>query len=439
MTDGTTDAPTSESSDTAVEDAGTAAVEGPAGTGGASTRPPKRRRSDRFDGPRAMTLALGVAGGLILAQLLLATAARLRGLLVLVLLSLFLSFAMEPAVQWLHQRGMRRGIGTGLVFLVAALLGVGLVAAMYGLVVDQVTNLVEAGPDLFEDLAARADELPEQFQEPVAAFLSEQSEQLPSRMNEVAGTIGRQALGLGTTLIGTVVSGLAVLLLTFYMVADGPRLRWQLSRRLEPARQREFLRVWELAIAKTGGYVYSRVLLAIVSSVVHVVAFQFAGLPYATALGVWVGVVSSVIPVVGLYIAGILPVVVALANPDEASVLVVVVVITIYQQIENYTIQPRITAYSLSMHPAVAFLSVLVGAALLGAVGALLALPVAAIIAALVTAYTEEHDVMEHGLTTTPDTTVATRQRRRRRQSGGSERAGPSGRPERSERERDST
>ena len=94
--------------------------------------------------------------------------------------------------------------------------------------------------------------------------------------------------------------------------------------------------------------------------------------------------------------------VVALANPDQANVLVVVVVITAYQQIENYLVQPRVTAHSLSLHPAVAFLAVLVGAALLGPVGALLALPAAAIVAALVTSYAEEHEVLEHGLTTTP-------------------------------------
>ncbi len=375
----------------------------------------RRRRSDRFDGPRALTLALGVAGGLVLAQLVTATAARLRDLLILLLLSLFLSFAMEPAVQWLHNRGVRRGVGTGIVFVVAALLGAGLVVSMYGLVVDQVTNLVDAGPDLLEGLADRTDELPESLQQPVMDFLDAQSEELPSRISGVAALIGRQALGLGTTVIGTIVSGLAVLLITFYLVADGPRLRWQLSRRLDPDRQAELLEIWELAIAKTGGYVYSRVLLAVVSAVVHVVAFQFADLPYATALGVWVGVVSSVVPVVGLYIAGVLPVVVALANPEQASILVVLIVITAYQQVENYLVQPRVTAHSLSLHPAVAFLAVLVGAALLGPVGALLALPAAAIVAALVTTYAEEHTVVDHGLTTVP---AARPPRQRRRRNG---------------------
>lgn len=385
----------------------------------ASPRRRRRRRSDRFDAARALTITIGVAGGLVLAQLVTATAARLRSLLVLLLLSLFLSFAMEPAVQWLHQRGVRRGLGTGIVFIGVALLGGGLVASMYGLVVDQVTNLVESGPDLLQGLANRTDELPESLQQPVTDFLDAQAAELPERVSGFAAVIGRQALGLGTTLIGTIVSALAVLLLTFYLVADGPRLRWQLSRRLDPERQAELLEVWELAIAKTGGYVYSRLLLAVVSTVVHIVAFQFAGLPYATALGVWVGVVSSVVPVVGLYIAGILPIVVALANPAEASVLVVLVVITIYQQVENYLVQPRVTAHSLSLHPAVAFLSVLVGAALLGPVGALLALPAAAIVAALITAYAEEHDVLDHGLTTTPPARPPRRERRANGNSDG--------------------
>ena len=405
--DAAADTPASQAADVAGAPTPDAAAEGRE-----QPRLRRRRRADRFDAPRALTITIGVAGGLVLAQLVTATAARLRSLLVLVLLSLFLSFAMEPAVQWLHQRGVRRGVGTGIVFVGVALLGGGLVSSMYGLVVDQVTNLVGSAPDLLNGLASRADELPESLQQPVTDFLDAQATELPERVSGAAALIGRQALGLGTTLIGTLVSGLAVLLITFYLVADGPRLRWQLSRRLEPTRQRELLQVWELAIAKTGGYVYSRLLLAVVSTAVHVAAFQFAGLPYATALGVWVGVVSSVVPVVGLYIAGILPVLVALANPDQASVLVVVVVITIYQQVENYLVQPRVTAHSLSLHPAVAFLAVLVGAALLGPVGALLALPAAAIIAALFTAYAEEHDVLDHGLTKTPPVRPPRRERR---------------------------
>ena len=189
-----------------------------------------------------------------------------------------------------------------------------------------------------------------------------------------------------------------MLLVTFYLVADGPRLRRTLSGRLDPGRQRELLQVWELAIAKTGGYVYSRVLTAAVSGVVHVIAFTMLGLPYAVALGVWVGVVSSLVPVVGTYIAGALPLVIALATDPTAALWVGGVLVT-YQQVENYLVAPRITEAALALHPALAFLSVLAGGALLGAAGALLALPVTAIVAALVSAYGERHEVLEHGLT----------------------------------------
>lgn len=375
-----------------------------------ATRPRqwRRRRTDRLDAGRALTLAVGVGGGLLLAQVAAAAASRLRAIIILLLLSLFLSFAMEPAVQWLHQRGLRRGLGTAIVFVIGGLLGGGFVLAMSGLVSDQVRSLSASAPTLLADLSNQAAGLPEGLAGPVAEFLTEQADTLPDRLADVAGLLGRSALGISTTIVGAIFTTLTVTLLTFYLVADGPRLRWQLSRRLDAERQREFMHIWELAIHKTGGYVYSRLLLAIVSAIVHVVAFGALDLRYAAALGVWMGIVSSVIPVVGLYIAGTLPVLVAIANPGTSTVGILLVIVA-YQQIENYLVQPKITKHTLALHPALAFVAVLTGAALLGPVGALLALPATAIVAALVTAYAEEHEVLEHGLNTTNEARVSTK------------------------------
>jgi predicted PurR-regulated permease PerM len=125
------------------------------------------------------------------------------------------------------------------------------------------------------------------------------------------------------------------------------------------------LGVWELAIAKTGGYVYSRVLTAVVSAAFHIAAFTLIGVQYPVALGVWVGLISSLIPAVGTYIAGALPIIVALATSPLQAVWVLVA-ITAYQQVENYIIVPKITATTVELHPAVAFLSVLAGGALAG-------------------------------------------------------------------------
>lgn len=357
----------------------------------------------RPDWRLAVTVAIGVGGGLMLASLVQGVLVRLYGLLVTLMVALFVSFALEPAVHWLHQRGVRRGIGTWLVLLAGLLLFGGFLAAMAPLVIDQATMLVQQGPSLLTNLAEQARTLlPGDLGETVAVWLEQQRTELPRRLPELAPRIAGGALGFGATLLGTILQLLTAALVSFYLVADGPKLRRTLSSRLSPTKQGEFLELWELGIAKTGSYLYSRLLTAVVSAVFHIVVFSVIGLPYATALGVWVGIISSVIPVIGTYIAGALPLVIALAQ-DPVDAIWVLVAVIVYQQIENYLVVPRITAETMSLHPAVAFVSVLIGGALLGPVGALLALPVTAIIAGLFSAYGERHEVMEHDLTSQPE------------------------------------
>jgi predicted PurR-regulated permease PerM len=366
-----------------------------------------RRRGDRRrrqrDGwiDRAAPIALGVAAGLLLAQAVTGVIGAVSGLITVVVISMFLSFAMEPAVQWMHRRGIRRGIGTWLVFLSGLLFFGTFLAAMAPLVVDQVTTMVQAGPGLLGQIAGQIDEwVPGETGTALAEWLREQQQALPDALPGQIGLLGRGALGLGQTVLGGVFLMLTVGLVTFYLVADGPRLRFRLARRLSHREQVRVLGLWELAIAKTGGYVYSRVLIAVASAAFHVVVFTLIGLEYALALGMWMGVISSVIPVIGTYLGGALPLVVALAA-SPARALAVLLVITVYQQLENYLIMPRITSHTMQLHPAVAFLSVLAGGALAGATGALLALPAVAIAAALISASSEEYDVLEHHLVET--------------------------------------
>ncbi|MEX0836604.1 MAG: AI-2E family transporter [Nitriliruptor sp.] len=361
-------------------------------------RPQRRRHRLPERGTPIAAIAIGVAGGLLLAQVATALGGRLQGLLSILVISLFLSFAMEPAVQWLARRGLRRGLGTWLVFLAVILAMGGMVALMVPLVAEQVRNLVEAGPNLLDDVAFQAEELlPGDSGVAVAEWLQEQARSLPRQLPQLAGEVGRGAIGIGQTLLGMVFQLLTIALIVFYLVADGPKLRARLARRLPPREQVRVLGLWELAVTKTGGYVYSRVLTAVVSTIFHGVAFTVLDLEYAIALAVWVGVVSAVIPAVGTYIAGALPVIVALAD-SPGRALAVVVAITLYQQVENYIVVPRITASTLELHPAVAFVSVVAGAAVGGATGALLALPAVAIVAALMAAAGEEYDVLEHQL-----------------------------------------
>ena len=341
--------------------------------------------------PRAIGLALlGVVG--------LATAAwlldRLRDLLVVLLVSLFLSFAMEPAVNWLARRGWKRGLGTAVVFCVFAAAALGFLAAMASVLADQITKLIDAAPGYLADIERWADDqfgiqlstddLRAQFTEGGTAA---------SLLGDVAGNL----VSVGSTVVNVAIQMLTVALFTFYLVADGPRLRRLVCSALVPSRQAAVMRGWELAIDKTGGYIYSRTLLAIAAFLVHWAAFAIIGVPFPLPLAMWVGVLSQFVPVVGTYLAGVLPLLIALLD-EPISALWVLIVVLAYQQIENYLLAPRVTAHTMNIHPAVAFGSVLVGAALLGSAGALLAVPAAATIQAFVSTYIKRHELIESEL-----------------------------------------
>ncbi len=322
-------------------------------------------------------------------------AVALRSLIVILLVSLFLSFAIEPAVNWLERRGVRRGLGTMLMFL--AMLGaIGVFTFFMGrLFADQVVDLIDRVPDYIEqvqDWANRTFELELDFDALVAEF------QEGGRAQEVATDLAGNIYEISTTILGTVFQLLTIGLFTFYLVADGPRLRRLVCSALPPQGQREVLKVWEIAIAKTGGYIYSRALLAFFSTAFHWAAFEIVGVPFSLPLALWVGVMSQFIPVVGTYLAGALPIVIGLLH-DPLTALWVLVIVIVYQQIENYWLLPRVSARTMELHAAVAFGAVIAGSAILGVVGALLALPVAATVQAFVSTYLARHDVIDSELT----------------------------------------
>lgn len=320
---------------------------------------------------------------------------RIRGLLVMLLVALFLSFALEPAVNWLAERGWRRGtatIGVMVLLLVATVL---FVWAMGSVLVNQVEDFVDEAPRYIEDsedwinetfdAEVKADDLVERFQEGGEA-------------QDFAATLGGNIVSAGATVVSVLFQLLTIALFTFYLVADGPRLRRAILSVLRPDRQLEVLRVWEIAIDKTGGYIYSRVVLAFVSTIVHWIAFAAIGIPFPLPLALWVGLISQFVPTIGTYIAGFLPVVLALID-QPVDALWVLAVIAVYQQVENYLLAPPIQAETLDIHPGVAFGGVIAGASILGPIGALLALPAAATLAAFVSTYVQRHEVVESHLT----------------------------------------
>ncbi len=345
--------------------------------------------------PRLLAMIVGV---IVLLFAALNVFRRLRGLLVLLLFSLFLSIALEPGVKWLASRGWKRGAATGAIFVLVILLSSMFIGLMIPLVVDQLVKLVDRIPGYVDELA----DLGDRFGIDLSGDrIDEALAGLGDDLQSIAGDVAGSLFGVGTTLLGTVLQLLTVGLFTFYLTADGPRFRRGVISLFRPERQREILRIYDIAIDKTGGYFYSRALLAGVSAAVAWTVFTLIGVPFAAALALWIGVLSQFVPVVGTYIGGALPLVVALIE-SPARGLAVLVFILVYQQIENYVLAPRITARTMALHPAVSFGAAIAGGTLLGAPGALMALPTAATIQAFVSTYLHRHDVVESPHTEEP-------------------------------------
>ena len=342
--------------------------------------------------PRWLPRAV-VVGLLLVALFELASWAflQLTGFLSTLLVSFVFSLAMEPAVDRMAARGMRRGLATFLVFLVTVVLALGFVAALVTLLVDQVGQVAAQLPHLLDSLITWVN----------STFHSDFSmDKLQQTLLNNAGTIEQYAQkaanniwGVSSSLLGGLFRLFTIALFTFYFTADGPRMRRTLCSMLPPARQAEVLRAWEIGIEKTGGYLYSRALLAVVSALSHYVLLKLLGIPYAGALAVWVGVISQFVPTIGTYLAGALPMLVGL-TVDPMDAVWILVFVVVYQQVENYLLQPRITARTVEIHPAVAFGSVIAGAALLGAVGALIAIPVTATLQGFLSTYIRRYEVV---------------------------------------------
>jgi predicted PurR-regulated permease PerM len=336
----------------------------------------------------ALTVALTILGVVAVLWFLF----QIRSLLYMVFVSLFISIALEPAVQFLDRRGWRRGLATGVVFLGVLVAGGALVALVVPAVVEQLADLVRDLPGYIDRVEALVDDWL------AIDLLTPAAESEVSGVGTVVQQLGTGLagglLGVGSTVLGAIFQAFTIALFSFYLLAEGPSFRRTVLSFMPAARQREALRVYEIAVEKTGGYVYSRVILAVASGVFATGLFILLDVDFAIALGAWVGVLSQFVPVVGTYVGAILPALVALAD-DPVSALWVIVGLVAYQQLENLLIGPRITARTMAIHPAVAVGSVIVGGALMGATGVILSLPVAAIVQAVISTTFGRHQVID--------------------------------------------
>lgn len=327
---------------------------------------------------RTLTVALVLLG--VAAVLWLAFS--LRSILFMVFVSLFVTVAFEPPVHFLAKRGWRRGSATGLVFLVAFVLAVLFVWALAPLFVEQFERLIDSIPAMVESFLLF---LQDTFGFDLAEIdPAEVGRNLLSSVENMTSAVAGGVIGVAASIFSFLFFATTVALFSFYMIAELPQLQRTVLSFMPEERQRHAIHIWDVAVEKMGGYIYSRLILAVLSATFTTIFLMLLDVPFATSLGIWVGVLSQFVPVVGTYLASILPALVALSFNDPLTAVWVILYLVAYQQLENYVISPRITKRTMEIHPAISVAAIIVGGTLMGGIGVILALPMAGIIQAII-------------------------------------------------------
>ncbi len=305
-------------------------------------------------------------------------------IVILVLMAAVLAIGLDPAVRFIERRGRSRGRAVGLIFVAA--LGVGVLFALLVIppFVAQVGELGDNIPGYAAELAERDDAIGRYVREnDVADRLQKFVEDLPRTISRSFGTIVGVAGKVGSLLFNVV----TVAILTIYFMLALPRMRRSAAIWFAPETRDRAEDVMDQAISRIGGYVAGILTTASIAGSSALLFFTILGLlnigiPFAVPLALFSGL-AGLIPAVGAYIGAAPAVIVGFFQSGLTGVLVLVYFI-VYQQVENYVIQPRIMKNAVNLSPTGVIIATLVLGSLGGFAGAVLALPVTAIVKVII-------------------------------------------------------
>ncbi len=293
-----------------------------------------------------------------------------------VLIATFLAVALSGPVNWLNER-MRRGFAILLVYLGLLLVPIGIGALVVPPLVTQLNNLVENLPEYAQDAEDFSHRNPTlrkiEKNYDVVGKLKEQAQKLPARIGDAASVLG----GIGLGLVNSLFALFTILVLAAFLLGSG---RSWVDRALElrPPEHRERIRTALDHMSRAvGSYVGGALAQATVAAVSAYVVLLILGVPFGAALAIIV-FFADLIPLVGATLGAVVVGIVTVFADFPTATIVWAIFSVIYQQVENTLIQPQIQRRAVDVHPFVVLVSVLFGATLLGVLGALVAIPVAA-------------------------------------------------------------
>ena len=305
---------------------------------------------------------------------------RFNQVVFILFVSILIGTVIRPVVAWLNRRGLPRMAGVILVYFVLLALLIGFVLLLFPLLVDQSTTIAAAVPGYYQGLREWMVNYPNQL-------IVQLSEYLPATLPNLAPVqqTGEQVLASAGQAFGYVGSAAkvifivtAILLLVLHWTLDGPRTIQSLLL-LVPASRRESIRELISAMeSKIGFYIAGQSVLCLAIGMMALVAYLLIGLPNALVLALVAGILEAV-PMVGPLLGAIPAAVIALSISPSKLIWVIVATLVI-QQVENSLLVPRVMRKAVGVNPFVSLLSIFAFSSLFGIAGALMAIPIAAII-----------------------------------------------------------
>jgi predicted PurR-regulated permease PerM len=309
---------------------------------------------------------------------------RLREVLFLFFVAIVVGTAIRPAVEWLHRRGISRATGIIVIYILIAALLAGFAAMIFPLLADQATEISKTFPQYYANLRSGLINSDNRLLQNIGWRIPSQITFLMSRdpnTEEVLDQVGQTLLYTNIVLKG-ILGTLAIFLLAYYWTQESNLIIRSLLRVMPGSRKKKVREFLQLAETKLGGYIRGQGLLCVAVGIAAFIAYLLIGLPYLLVLAVFAGVMEMV-PIFGPALGAIPALLVALSI-DPGKAFWVVVATAVIQMLENAVLVPRIMKHSMGVNPIIVLLSLIAFSSVFGFVGALLALPLAAIIQLLV-------------------------------------------------------
>jgi predicted PurR-regulated permease PerM len=297
----------------------------------------------------------------------------IRSVIELILISVFLAVALGPAVDFFARRGLRRGWAILVVYLLlaGAIVGVGLLVVPP--IVNQVNDLAKNIPHYIDDLRKNKTVRKYDQRYHISDKLKKQATKLPEKLGSAASTLTSVTVGV----FSAIVKLITVLTLTFFLLLEGGGLFNLLLARAPPKRRERIRRVSGDVYRAVAGYVAGNLIISVIAGTVAYVTLRILGVPFAVPLAVLVAFLD-LIPLVGATLGSIVVGIVTAFHDFPTALIVWVIVSVVYQQVENNLIQPVVYRRTVNVRPLFVIVAILIGSSLLGVLGALVAIPIAA-------------------------------------------------------------